>query len=384
MKTKSLFATGFLSHPRMLSLIINRWGQLEFASKGLANLLGVNPNDLSGEGWIKHINSPVQRNRIKKEIYSLLLAKQKEALFIETELKTAEGTTKCIRWDLSLLPDGDVFCLGQDITEIKKSEQLVKQQIELLKEKNKNILESIGYAERLQNQILQSVSHIRKIHPDCFVFFKPKDLLSGDYYRVERVGDTEVIIVADCTGHGIPGAMMAFLAHSFFHDAMNKLPENPSDLLFEADEYFSKALNSSGENRCMDGMDASVVYIDRKRSILKFSMASRYGVLFSQNELKVLSGSKFSIGFSGFKKDYFTEEIAFEAGEMLYLFTDGYADQFGGQNNKKLNRKNFLEILKDASLLSVNEQRSYLEYCLNSWKQDTEQTDDITVLGYRI
>ncbi|MCX8081037.1 MAG: SpoIIE family protein phosphatase [Bacteroidia bacterium] len=384
MKTKSVFAVNMLSHPRMICLIVNRWGQLEFASKGLLQFLGKSITELEGDAWIKLIKNPFQRAEIKNNLYTKLLCSDGEGLYFETELLLTPGNTKYMRWDVSLLEDGMVLCLGQDITDIKKSERLIKQQVEALNEKNKNIFESIRYAERLQGQILQSEENIRFINPESFVFYKPKDILSGDYYRVEQKGDTDILVVADCTGHGIPGSMMSFLAHSFFHEAFGKLPDNPSDLLFDAENYFYRALNSFHDETCMDGMDVAVAFIDRKRRRLKFSGASRYGLLFCREKTILLQGSKFSVGFSGYQKDYFNLEYDINKGDMLYLFTDGYADQFGGPNNKKLNRKNFLEILKEAKNFSAVEQHSFLEYSLNNWMQNAEQTDDITVLGYRI
>ncbi|GIV27540.1 MAG: hypothetical protein KatS3mg027_1354 [Bacteroidia bacterium] len=385
MTTQLVLSEYILNQSNLLVVISNRYGSIEFISKAVEKLLGYSEHELCGNEWWIRTRKHENINPIKYKILKLFEEPTFTTVVYEHDLLAKNGSTKWIRWEITKISDEQLMAIGQDITDRKKFEFSLKEQILLLNDKNKNITDSILYAQRLQQFILKPPEKLAHFFTDAFVLYLPKDIISGDYYAFYELKDKYVILLADCTGHGVPGAMMSFLAHSILREiVIANHNVQPSDILYKADEQLHQLLNQDSIEHCLDGMDLSVVFIDKNKKYLKYSGAGRPMVIFSKNANEILDFSRDSIGFSEHSKNFFTIEKSIHPNDTFYLFSDGYADQFGGQRNKKLNRKNFLEILKDIQGLPLNEQAAFLEYAHNNWKQQNEQTDDITIIGIKI
>ena len=277
---------------------------------------------------------------------------------------------------LRFMADGNVirmFCI--DITEMKRAEEIIK-------EKNKDITDSINYAQKIQQSILPTEEILTNVYPDSFVLYKPKDIISGDFYWYQDQADYLLFACADCTGHGVPGALMSMIGSNFITHIVNEREISSPDLaLTELDKRVRKALRQDVEEN-KDGMDIAFCALQKEKRILHYSGANRPLVLIRKGELTEFAPSKFPIGgkFSSEKK--FTDhKIALEAGDRIYLSTDGFADQFGGPKGKKFMKKNFYELLVRIHAKPMKEQKELLFKTIEEWRDALEQVDDILVMG---
>jgi serine phosphatase RsbU (regulator of sigma subunit) len=246
---------------------------------------------------------------------------------------------------------------------------------------------SIFYAAQLQEALLPGKTILNAIFSESFIFYQPKDTVSGDFYWYSRLGDVCVIAVADCTGHGIPGAMMSVLGYTIMEDLVKyKGITEPQKILSRLDQAIRKMLKQGHQGVGMnDGMDMAVCAIDFKNHQIQFAGANRPLYLFKGGNLHVYKGAKKAIGGIHLHGTNFaTHVIPFEKGDNLYLFSDGYADQFGGPRDKKFLQSAFTEVLKDIQPLSFEEQEAALRFQHFMWKWDAEQTDDILILGVKL
>ncbi len=273
----------------------------------------------------------------------------------------------------------------KDQVEIQKQE--VEEQKQVVDEKNKEIIDSITYAKRLQDSILPQSSTIKKLFPDSFILFKSKDIVSGDFYWVKESNGKHLISAIDCTGHGVPGAFMSLIGANGLNDAVEKHQlSDPGGILNELNRSAYHSMNKGDENvNVRDGMDLSLCAIDYTNLKLSFSGAGNPIYHVRNNELNIIKGDRFAIGsFVPGEKTYTTHEISVLKGDMIYLFSDGYADQFGGLKGKKFMYKKFRDTLLSINNKKVNDQKSLLENTLNTWMGSYDQIDDILVIGIRI
>ncbi|OJJ17439.1 hypothetical protein BKI52_26570 [marine bacterium AO1-C] len=275
--------------------------------------------------------------------------------------------------------------------ELKMKIQLLDQEKELITQKNKAITDSIRYAQHIQ-QAMQPPQHfVDGFFNDFFLINKPRDIIGGDFYWMTEVGHKKIVIVADCTGHGVPGAMMSMLGNTLLRDIVDKEQEtNPEKILFQLDTEIAKVLNQQlGENR--DGMDMSVVVIDPQQETLNFAGANHKMIYIQNGETFIISGDRFGIGGNQRRKTQtvafsnYTVDISGEETPAFYLFTDGFRDQFGGQENKKFSLSRLASLLGDICQKSCGEQHQILSNTLKSWMSEAQetQTDDILLLGFR-
>lgn len=286
-------------------------------------------------------------------------------------------------WTVSKAESGEIIAVGTDVTE-KKRLELVQQDLRLQqKAERKEFISSLKYAQNIQAAILPDVARIRKYFQGAFVFYEPRDIVSGDFYWFYRKGDYVFIAVADCTGHGVPGAMMSMMGYSFLDNVVRRQEEvlQCSEILHEVDHEIQVVLNQHN-NGARDGMDISLMRIHLKTLELQFAGAMKAGYVVRNGVLRELSASKYPLGFfDHVEKKFENTHMQLETGDNIYLFTDGITDQFGGESDKKFNKKRFKELMAFLSELPSEEQSSYLEYVFRNWKQRTQQTDDVTVLG---
>jgi serine phosphatase RsbU (regulator of sigma subunit) len=257
-----------------------------------------------------------------------------------------------------------------------------------IEEKNKSILDSIHYAKRIQGALLASEELLEKNLPEHFVLYKPKDIVSGDFYWAHKgKGDLFFFAACDCTGHGVPGAFMSLLNSSFLNEAViEKGITDPGEILNDVRKHLVAVLNPEGsKEETRDGMDATLIVFNKKTQTLSFAAANNPFLLIHKGELKSFSGDKFPVGiYPGYEqKPFTTHELQLHPGDCVYLLTDGFGDQFGGPGGKKFKLKKLKELLHEIHPLPMKEQQEKLQNAHEAWKGQLEQVDDILLAGIR-
>jgi serine phosphatase RsbU (regulator of sigma subunit) len=275
--------------------------------------------------------------------------------------------------------------VNEQTLEIRRQKEEVELQREKVVEIYTDLQSSIDYAQRLQQTILPSDKMIREQFPDHFVFFRPKATVSGDFYWFVFKGTKKMVAAADCTGHGVPGAFMSLVGHNVLNQA-TKVYSKPSQVLNSANRLSAEAMRAeSGEHFMKDGMDIALCSIDTESMVLEFSGAHNPAYIVRDGQLTILDGDPFSIGtYLNGEREFTNHSYGLRKGDNIYLFSDGFADQFGGPSGKKFMRKRFRELIVRMSVLPMHEQRVLLETTLDNWRGNNEQVDDILVIGIRI
>jgi CheY-like chemotaxis protein len=269
--------------------------------------------------------------------------------------------------------------------ELKQSRDQLNHYINVLEEKNTYIMESIQYAQYIQKHILPDIEILKPIFSDQFILYKPKQVLSGDFYWFKIVGNLILFSVVDCTGHGVPGALMSIAAYTALNQAVNdnKL-YNPAEIIQYTHAYLLTLFNKTSEGYFEDGMDITLCCLDIINNVLKLAGAKQKAIVLHNNDWHVISGDNRSVGEFNFKKDKFTEtEIEFNKGDSIYLLTDGFVDQFATNEGKKYGSKRFMEFIDTIKSETMKEQANSLQNEHDRWKGDSPQIDDITVWGIR-
>jgi serine phosphatase RsbU (regulator of sigma subunit)/Tfp pilus assembly protein PilF len=266
----------------------------------------------------------------------------------------------------------------------QKDNEIIAQQKMEVEEKNNEILDSITYAKRIQEAILPPDRLMKEFIPDHFILYKPKDIVAGDFYWLEKVGNRIFLAIADCTGHGVPGAMVSVVCHNALNRAVREFKlTDPGKILDKTRELVIQTFERSEEN-VKDGMDIALCTWIEGESDLQYSGAnnSLYMVRSGEEpELTEIKADKQPIGAYSEKAAFRTHQVQLTAGDKLYAFTDGFADQFGGDKGKKYKYKSFKTKLTEISQLPFDEQKVALNQEFESWKGQLEQLDDVCVLG---
>ena len=264
--------------------------------------------------------------------------------------------------------------------------KLREQNLEIQR-KNRDITDSINYAKKIQASILPARSILSGLMPQSFIFFRPRDIVSGDFYWFNRSGDNLVVCCADCTGHGVPGAFMSMIGTTMLNDIF-KSPEikSPADMLERLDMEIKILLQSNNDTESKDGMDISVVEIHLPTNRVRLASAKRPVYLYINNELSIYKGNRRSIGdtiTAGNNTPFVNIEYNCNKGDSIYLFTDGFSDQFGGPNGKKFMTAGVKRMLSDIHNLKAEEQFKIVEETFYNWKGDGEQVDDVLFMGIK-
>lgn len=266
-----------------------------------------------------------------------------------------------------------------DITEQKRQEEIIK-------EKNKDITDSINYAKKIQNAMLPPENEFLSYFLDSFILYQPKDIISGDFYWFTRAGDYRIFACADCTGHGVPGALMSMIGMNYLSHIVNdKDISSPDHALMELDKKVRAALKQDTDNESKDGMDIALCAFHPEKRILHYGGANRPMILIRNGDLKEISPSKFAIGGSynpNKKFEYHTFHL--EKNDTLYFFSDGITDQFGGPKGKKITKRKILDLLLENHRDPMALQKFKLQDFFENWKGNLEQVDDVCVMGIRI
>lgn len=270
---------------------------------------------------------------------------------------------------------------------IEEQKHTVELQHKVIVEKNKDITDSINYAKRIQQAILPEPMELQKLIKDSFVLFLPRDVVSGDFYWCVEKDGLKIIAAADCTGHGVPGAFMSMIGYAFLNEiVLERNITEPAEILSALRYQVIKALKQTGaEGEARDGMDIALITIDEHKGQLQYAGANNPLWLLRNNELIEYKADKRPIGYYLGKGLPFTNHtISLSKGDAVYIFTDGYADQFGGPKGKKFKYKQLSDLLITCSDKTANEQQAILKTSFRNWKGDLEQVDDVCVIGIRI
>jgi serine phosphatase RsbU (regulator of sigma subunit) len=267
---------------------------------------------------------------------------------------------------------------------ITSQKEEVEKKNRVIEEKNKDIVDSITYAKRLQDAILPPISEIKKHLPDSFVLYKPKDIVAGDFYWMEKLDDVILIAACDCTGHGVPGAMVSVVCSNALNRAVKEFKLRDTGLVLNKVRELVLETFAKSEGEVKDGMDCSFCAIHTNKGIIEWSGAYNPFWYIQEGEMKEIAGDKQPIGKADNPKTFSTHIVTLKKGDLLYLFTDGYADQFGGPKGKKLKYKQLQEKLLAVKHLPMDKQKEELNSTLENWKGSLEQTDDICIIGIRI
>lgn len=296
----------------------------------------------------------------------------KELQLINNELAFEKGENEKRTFELTLITDQKI--------ELEKSKNIIE-------DRNKEMIDSIVYAKRIQQAKLPKKEDIYEALKDSFVLYQPKDIVSGDFYYFQKRKESIFIAVADCTGHGVPGALMSMICSEKLDEAIS-LSSDTSEILGYLNKGVKNSLQqSTHSDSTRDGMDIAICEIDYSKKRIRYAGANRpiWLIRNGVDSLEEIKGTKKAIGGLTEDDQYFqSHDLDFETGDTFYLATDGYSDQFGGKNGKKIMTTRFKKILLDIQSINMQQQKLYLNEFYNDWKSGIEQVDDILILGVRL
>ena len=317
-----------------------------------------------------------------------LLAQDKQLKEIEAKQKEEElNKQRIVNYAVSsggLLVAGLLFFAVRGYNQKKKDNKTIQQQKLIVEEKQKEILDSITYAKRLQEAIMPPTNLFRDTLPNSFIYYKPKDIIAGDFYWMERLNEMVFFAAADCTGHGVPGAMVSVVCSNALNRAVKEFGiKSPSKILDKTRELVIETFERS-ESEVKDGMDISLCALNLKSMEMEWAGANNPLWVVRNKELLEYKADKQPIGKYADEKPYTNHTVNLQSGDSIYVFTDGFADQFGGPKGKKFKYKHLAELLIANSHKSPDEQKNTLSSTFDTWKGNLEQIDDVCVIGLRI
>ncbi len=275
--------------------------------------------------------------------------------------------------------------------ELNEQKNLIEEQRDIAIKQKQEITDSILYAQRIQTAMLPTNEMRLTKLPQHFVLFKPQNIVSGDFFWMKKIQDKYIVIAADCTGHGVPGAFMSMLGISMLNEIIQKLNDLEPHIILEKlrEKVITSLHQKSKDSNNKDGMDIALAIIDPATQTINFSGA--YNPLFlisnpnDKPELSILKGDREPIGIHiGTHKHFSKKSIQYSKGDRIYLFSDGFADQFGGENNQKLKQKNFRNLIMEIQKKPITEQENELETFFQNWKGDQNQIDDLLIIGMEL
>ncbi len=365
-------------------LIADRTGVIEWMNAGFERMLGMSFEEFKqyfGDNIIFTDLEPEVLEQIERSL------RNKESAEFTVKITTPKGKLLWLRSTLTPMYDEEgnllkIFSINADITEIKLAQEKIERQ-------NRDITKSIQYARRIQQAALPHPDMLNSILPEHFIIYLPRDIVSGDFYWVSKIKDKLLFAAADCTGHGVPGAFMSMLGIAFLNEIVAKLSYEdlkPNVVLNILREYVIRFLKQEDNPRATkDGMDMVLCMLDTRTDELHFAGANNPLWIVRDGKLMEIKGDDMPIGIYYHVKESFTEHvIKIESGDMLYMFTDGYADQFGGPKGKKFMIRRFRKLILEIASLPLDVQKEILLQRHYEWKGNLKQLDDILVMGVKL
>jgi serine phosphatase RsbU (regulator of sigma subunit) len=269
----------------------------------------------------------------------------------------------------------------------EKTNKLLEEQNAIISEKNKDISDSINYAKKIQEAIFPSDTEILKVFPEHFILSLPKDVVSGDFYWFTQSDHLKIFVVADCTGHGVPGAFMSMIGNTLLNQiVIERKILRPDLILNELRKEIIKSLKQGEDSQSRDGMDLSLICLNSDTNVLQVACANNpVWIIKKDGSLLEIKPDKQPIGYvSVAPQDFSLNTVQLQKGDSIYQFSDGYADQFGGEKGKKFKYNQLKELLLNSKNLSMSEQNFLLKNSFEKWKGVLVQIDDVLVTGIRI
>ena len=282
--------------------------------------------------------------------------------------------------------------LSSQNVKIKKQKEEIELQRDIANQQKQKITDSILYAKRIQDALLPPSYFIKRTLNEHFILFKPRDIVSGDFFWLMNKEDKLIIAAADCTGHGVPGAFLSMLGTSFLNEITNKIVDNKHIQSLQANEilnqlrtYIIDSLHQNTlNNESKDGIDIALCIIDFKNKKIQYSGAHNPLILIRNNELIQIKGDRMPVGIhKNFDKSFTNHELEIFDDDIFYIFSDGYSDQIGGINEQKFMSRNFKELLLKIHSKPMEKQRQILDTTIEEWKGNYQQIDDILVMGFK-
>ncbi len=316
---------------------------------------------------------------------SLFLIQQKLFTLIEPQIYIEASIKNAFSVIFFLMGLTITFLIGFYFVRINREyEAIIITQRDKIETKNKEITDSINYARRIQNAILPPASRISSLLQESFIIYKPKDIVAGDFYWLESVDDMVMVAAADCTGHGVPGAMVSVVCNNALNRSVKEFGlTDPGKILNKTREIVLEEFQKSGE-KVNDGMDISLACWDKTKSMMKWAGANNPLWLVRDKKLIEYKGDKQPIGDYPKPVDFSTHHIELKTGDVMYLFTDGYYDQFGGEKGKKFKASKLKDLLTTVSHEPAEIQKDLITECFETWKGPLEQVDDVCLIGVKV
>lgn len=360
------------------------------------------------------LNSSSLLREISKQELSYEKGKMQQAQLYERKISTArfekQQQIRNIFIISSIIILAALVLLFRNFRQKQKANREIVEQKKIIEHKNKDILDSINYSKRIQHAILTPVDEVKKLLPQSFVLFRPKDIVSGDFYFIEPMqaqDGTQLIALAmaDCTGHGVPGAFMSIMAYNFLRQSLKEKSVNSAGqaLDYVNNELISFLRLNQGKDNLRDGMDIAFcaifnnntisfagannpLWIVSKHNQLLFENGQPITCIGQQNNfyLYEIQATKQHVGYNEHTRPFESHTTRLQKNDMAILFTDGYADQFGGPNGKKIKSKKMAELILTHAHLSAEELGEILNRFFDEWKGEMEQVDDVSIIAYRV
>ena len=262
----------------------------------------------------------------------------------------------------------------------------IRSQRDRIEDKNNEIIKSITYARKIQKSLIPQSKILYSYFNDFFIYNKPKDILSGDFYWTTVYEDKVIVAVADCTGHGVPAALLSVLGISMLNEITLKYEGlTAGEILDQLKIGVVTALSHShNEDKSKDGMDISLIIYDKENKLVEFAGAYNPFVVVRNKEILSIDGDRMPIGIFEIDKKFKTHQFDIEENDMIYLFSDGFVDQFGGNDNKKIKRRRFKDLLISTSTIPLPVQKEQINMFFKKWKGENEQVDDVLIIGLKV
>jgi PAS domain S-box-containing protein len=358
-------------------------GNFTLVNNRLEKITGYSAQELIGRNYIDFIHES-EKDRVHA-FYQNQFIERIETTYLELPFVTRTGEITWIGQHVKILfnekdkhkIDG-FLSVARDITQKKKADDLIRQQ-------NMDITDSIIYANNIQRAMLQSEDNFNTAVSESFLLYHPRDIVSGDFYWTQRVDDRLVIVVGDCTGHGVPAAFLTILGINQLKSIVSdQRITSPAEILKKLDEGFATSLSKYETNAVKDGMDLAICEINFNEQHVCFAGARMPMVCLRDQEVRIFRGARKSIGDLSIHNVEFTaEKIYYTKEDTFYMFSDGYQDQFGGPRNKKYSSKRLINSLKQIQHIPLEFQKQLLVDEHEAWRVDTPQTDDIIAIGFK-
>ncbi len=370
-------------------VITDAQGYFEWINEGFTKMFGYTFDELISEKGNNIIDS--SSNPKIKEIIQSIQETKKPSIYV-SENTAKSGNKIWVQTTLTPILDKNdkivkLVAIDSNISKMKKAEMEITRQRDEISMQKKEITDSIIYSKHIQTAILPSPEFFAGIIPEAFIFYKPKEIIGGDFYWTTEQDNKIIVAVADCTGHGVPGALMSMIGITFLNEIIiNKRITNPAQILTRLRNRVISALHQTeSENSAQDGMDIALCVIDTHKNTLQYAGANNPIIICKNGKFTELKPDKIPIRYYYMSdKDFSVKETKITKEETIYLFSDGFADQFGGTKNKKFLKSNFKQLLAEISVLHISKQAQKLDQVFNDWKSRQEQVDDVTVLGFKI